>query len=191
MDRRKTTVLIAVLMLASLACSVIDTALNSALGAATGGNSGMTAVSQLWNDVPRMDGMTQSKDDIPAPFKLVIRTVIGNLGLLNPQGEDRSTGNIDWVAFTTSKNPSDVQNYYTSARMATGGWKASDQSAACFNAGEKGIPTQGVVCPFMKQQGNTQTVLVVFAVQESQTSGTNVFFLRLEATATPVPSKPK
>lgn len=190
MDRRKTTMLIGVLMLASVSCGIIDTALNSALGAATGGNSGMTAVSQLWNDVPRMDSLTPSNADIPAPLKLVMRTVIGNLGLLNSPGEDRTTGNIDWVAFTTNKTPSDVQNYYTGARMAAVGWKASDQSA-CFSAGEKGIPMVGVVCPFMKEQGNKQTALVIIAAQESQTSPTNVFFLRLEETATPVPAKPK
>lgn len=190
MDRRKTTALIAVLMLASLACGLVDTALNAGLNAATGGNSGMTAVTQLWNDVPRMDGMTPSTADIPAPLKLVMRTVIGNLGLLNAQGEDRTTGNIDWVAFTTNKTPNDVQNYYTTARMASGGWKATDQGA-CFNGGEKGIATIGLVCPFMKQQGGKETGLAIIAVQDNQTSPTSVFFLRLEENATPVPSKPK
>ncbi len=188
MDRQKMAVLIVTLAVTSLACGVIDSALNTAVGAATGGNSGMNPVSQLWSDVPRMDGMTPSNADIPAPLKLIVRGMIGNLGLLNGSGQDRTTGNVDWVAFTTSKTPNDVQGFYTSARMAANGWKASDQ-ATCFSGGEQGIPTIGLVCPFMKQQGNQQTVLAIIAVQDNQTNTTNVFFLRLAETVTPTPGQ--
>ncbi len=169
------------LALASAACGLIDTALNSV----TGGDN-MKTVAQLWSDVPRMDGLQQSDMDMPLGIKLVMRTVIGNLGRLNKEGEDRTTGNIDWIVFATNKTPDDVKKFYTNARMATAGWQASDQST-CLSGSEQGVAEVGLLCAFVKEQGNKETALVIIAAQDDKTKQTNLFFLRLEATGTPVP----
>ena len=188
MGGRKLNLFIAALVLASLGCGVINSVLNTALNSAAGGSAGLTSVSQLWSDVPRMDGLTPSTNDMPAPMKLIVRTVIGNLGRLNPQGENRTTGNIDWIAFTSSKTPDDVRNFYTNARMTASGWAASAQST-CFTGSEQGVPTIGLLCAFQKHQGSTQTQLAIIAAQDDQTKQTTLFFLRLEEKATPVPGQ--
>lgn len=170
--------LLAAVTLFTLACGLIDTALNSVTG---GGN--MRTVSTLWSDVPRMDGMTQSDVDMPLPMKLMMRTIIVNLGRTANAGD-----NIDWIAFTTNKTPDDVQKFYTNARMKTSGWEASDNST-CLSGSEQGISQVGVFCVFVKQQGNTETGLVIIAALDDQTKQTDLFFLRLEFAGTPVPKK--
>lgn len=181
---RNLVILVALLVPAALACGVIDTAVSKVVG----GNGNLTAVSQLWPDVPRMDGLTPSQMDMPLPIKLLMRTVLGNLGRLNPQGEDQTTGNIDWTAFTTAKTSDDVKNFYTNARMTAQGWEASKQST-CLSGGEQGIAEVGVFCVFQKRAGNVETDLLIIAAPDSQAKQTNVFFLWLEVAGTPTPQK--
>jgi hypothetical protein len=183
MNQRLLAAFIATLTLVSLACGVIDSAVNRVTG---GGD--MRTVSQLWGDVPRMDGLAPSPADIPGPLKLVVRGVIGNLGLLNSSAEDRTTGNIDWIAFTSAKTLSDVENFYTKARMATTGWQTGD-TGTCMAGNEQNLPTVGLLCAFAKKQGAQQTVLAIIAAQDDQTKQTTIFFLRLEETGTPVPGQ--
>ena len=49
--------LITFLILASIACGMIDTVVNKA----TGGSDNFQTVSSLWSDVPQMDGLTLQK----------------------------------------------------------------------------------------------------------------------------------
>src|SRR5437762_2467457 len=65
-----------------------------------GGSDNFKVVSSLWSDVPRMDGLTPSNVDFPAAGKLLLRAALGNIGLLNKEGQDRTTGNVDWLVFT-------------------------------------------------------------------------------------------
>lgn len=184
MNRRILFTTFALALLAILACNPLGSAVNQV----TGGDSNMRTVSQLWSDVPRMDGLTPSNMDMPLPIKLVMRTVIGNLGLLNQEGQDRTTGNIDWIVFTSTKTPTDVENYYTNQRMKASGWEASKESA-CISGSEQGIAQIGVLCGFVKQSGNQQTGLLIIAAPDDQTKQTDVFFLRLEVAGTPTPNK--
>lgn len=169
--------LLVALAWASAGCGAINTL--------TGGDQNMKTVSQLWSDVPRLDGLTPSQMDMPLPVKLLMRTVLGNLGRLNPEGEDRTTGNIDWIVFTSAKTPDDVRNFYTPDRMAASGWDRTEKST-CLSGSEQGMAQIGVFCVFTKHQGSTQAQLVIIAAQDDSTRQTNVFFLRLETTATPV-----
>ena len=150
----------------------------------TGGDQGMRTVSQLWSDVPQMDGLTPSQMDMPLPIKLMARTIIGNLGRLNKEGQDRTTGTIDWLVFTSSKPVSDVADFYTSDRMASSGWDRTKESP-CISGGVQGIPQVGLLCAFAKQQGGTQTQLAIIVTQDDKSKETNIFFLRLEVTGTP------
>jgi hypothetical protein len=166
-----------VFALASLACRPVDTALK----AATGGDSNMKTVAQLWSDVPKMDDLTPSQVDMPLPIKLAARTIIGNLGRLNKEGEDKTTGNIDWIVFTSSKTPTDVMNFYTAARMNASGWETGDVSP-CVSGSETGIPQVGAFCVFQKIQNGKQALLAILAAPDEQTKQTHIFFLRLETT---------
>lgn len=174
--------LLTLFVLASLACGLIDTVTNQATG---GGN--MQTVSSLWSDVPQMDGLTASQMDMPLPIKLIIRTLLGNLGRLNPQGQDQTTGMIDWIVFTTDKSSNDVQNFYTNERMTANGWNASENST-CLNGSEQGYPQIGVFCVFVKTQDGKGVQLAILTAQDDQTKKNNVFFLRLEESPTPVAS---
>ena len=182
MNQKLAAAFVVVFALASLACGLIDTALN----AATGGDSNMKTVAQLWSDVPRMDGLTPSQMDMPLPIKLAVRTIIGNLERLNKEGEDKTTGNIDWIVFTSRQTPTDVMNFYTAARMKASGWETGDTSP-CVSGSETGIPQMGALCVFQKTDNGQQTQLAVIAAQDENTGQTNVFFLRLEEASTPVP----
>ena len=178
MNRTLMTGLCLVLALLVIGCGVANPL--------TGGDQAMRTVSQLWSDVPPMDGMTPSQMDMPLPIKLMVRTVLGNLGRLNKEGEDRTTGNIDWIVFTSSGTPSDVANFYTSDRMAASGWSRTDTSP-CVSGSAQGIPQVGLLCVFAKQQGGTQTQLAIIAALDEKSTEMNVFFLRLEVAGTPTP----
>jgi hypothetical protein len=176
--------LLTLLILASMACGLTDTVINQA----TGGNNNFQTVSSLWSDVPPMDGLTPSQmDNMPAFVKLAMRLILGNLGRLNPQGQDQSTGMIDWIAFTTDKSPQDVQNFYTNDLMTTSGWD-SNADAPCISGSQQGAAQVGVICVFAKTQNSSSVQLAILTAQDEKTKQTTVFYLRLEETATPVPA---
>ena len=61
---------------AILACGLTNTVTD----AVTGGDTFKPAA-QLWSDVPPMPGLTPSElEDVPLPIKLLMRTVLANLG---------------------------------------------------------------------------------------------------------------
>jgi hypothetical protein len=176
------------ILVASLLITVAITsaACSAVLNQVIGGSSNTKPVTELWNDVPRMDGMAPSQVDLPPFVKLIMQTVIGNLGRFNPQ--DTTTGNIDWIAFTTSKTPTDVQTYYSGTTMSGAGWETGKDNQ-CLSGSQQGFAQVGVICGFTKYQGGKQIALGIIAVPDDQTKQTNVFFLRLEVAATPVPTQ--
>jgi hypothetical protein len=165
-----------------LACGILNTAVNSVAG-----GSSYKPAAELWSDVPKMDGLTPSQmEDLPLPVKLLMRTILGNMGRLNSAGEDQSTGNIDWVSFDSTGTPDDIQNFYTADRMTAAGWDPSD-NAPCFSGSEQGSPDVGAFCVFSKNANGLQTYLAIIATQDQSTQKTSAFFLRLEEAATPTP----
>lgn len=168
---------VALVILSSLACGLLDTAVNQA----TGGNTNMTAVSSLWSDVPPMDGMGNSEAiDMPAWLKALASPIMDAMmrGLNN--GSD--AGHWDWVAFNLSgKTPADVQAFYTPDRMTGYGWEQAE--AACMPMSEN-----GVLCSFTKQDAGKSVGLIVIAATDEQKKETSVFFLRAEGVeSTPTP----
>ncbi len=188
MNKSIITALIAVLALAAVSCSAVNTAVNSAANQVVGGTNNMTVASQLWPDVPKMDSLAPSQMDMPLPVKLIMRAALGNLGRLNKAGEDQTTGNIDWIVFTTSKTSDDVKNFFTAARMTVQGWEAS-KDFTCVSGSEQGVAQVGVFCVFQKQAASQTTELLIVAAPDDQTKQTNLFFLRLEVAGTPTPKK--
>jgi hypothetical protein len=134
-----------------------------------------------------MDGLTPSQlEDLPLPIKLLMRTVIGNMGKLNPAGTDQTTGNVDWISFNSTGTPDDIKNFYTMDRMTGAGWDQT-QSDSCLSGSDQGMPQVGAFCVFGKEQNGLQTMLAIFATQDETTKQTSAFFLRLEVAATPAP----
>lgn len=178
--RHKGFLLLAIVLVpAILACGLTNTVTNTV----TGGDTFKPAA-QLWSDVPAMPGLTPSDlEDIPLPIKLLMRTVLGNLGRLNPEGTDQSTGNIDWISYNYNGAPSDVSAFYTTELMAANGWDA-DSTTSCGSGSATGLAESGTFCAFQKTEGSTQTMLAIIATQEDSTKPTGVFFLRLEGPVT-------
>ena len=165
-----------------LACGLTNTVGN----AVTGGDQYKPAA-ELWSDVPKIDGLTPGQmEDLPLPVKLLMRTIIGNMGKLNPAGTDQTTGSIDWISFNSSGTPEDIKNFYTPERMSAAGWDQTDNST-CLSGSEQGMPQVGAFCVFGKEQNGLQTMLAIFATQDESTKQTSAFFLRLETAATPTP----
>jgi hypothetical protein len=169
-------------MLAVLACGPLD----SVMETVAGDDANFTNVSELWSDVPRMEGLTASEVDMPASVKFIARTIIGNLGLLNPEGEDRTTGKVDWIVFETGKSGDDVKAFYTPERMTENGWAEAGQSP-CLQGSDFGVADVGALCVFEKRQGEAQTQLAIVVARDEQAQKNYVFFLRLETVATPAP----
>ncbi len=169
MNRSMALVAVAALSLTVISCGLLERF--------TGGPE-MKKVDTLWNDVPKMDDMTSSEIEMPIGTKLLLRTIIGNLGRFNKEGEDRTTGDIDWLSFTSPKPPNEIQEFYTNQRMSEfGGWETSKEST-CVSGSEKGV--SGAFCVFQKKADGKKAGLVVIAAQDEKTSGTNLFFVRIE-----------
>lgn len=183
MKTPKVLLVLAVLALASGACGLLDTVLNQAVG---GGNN-MVAVTQLWPDVPRMDGLNATQMDMPPAIKLIFNTALGNLGRLNKPGQDQTTGKVDWIVFNTNKTPTDVQGFYSATRMKMTNWEAPSDTNSCLSGSDQGISQLGAFCVFQKNQAGTQTNLLIITTQDDKTKQTSVFFLRLEVKGTPTP----
>jgi hypothetical protein len=167
-------------LIGSLACGSLGSVVNQVVNA----GKTYTNTTTLWSDVPKMDGLAPSPSDLPPTLKLLIETVIGNLGALNPTNEPHTTGSVDWIAYTTAKTPDDVSSFYTNERMVTAGWDSSS-SAPCFSGDQYGFSEFGAICVFTKQSSNTQ--LAIIASLDSTTKQTSVFFLRVTENVTPTP----
>ena len=162
-----------------LACGITNTVTD----AVTGGDSFKPAA-ELWSDVPRMDGLEPSElEDLPLPVKLLMRTMIGNLGRMNAEGEDQTTGNIDWISYNRGGTPEDVSAFYTPELMVANGW-TSDNDSGCASGSATGLAESGVFCSFTKTENGTDKLLAIIATQEDASKPTGIFFLRLETAAT-------
>lgn len=169
MRRYMTSALVAVMLLAVMSCSLVDRF--------TGG-ADMKPVAQLWPDVPAMDGLTRTEEDMPIGTKLILRTIIGNLGLMNKDGEDRSTGDIDWTWYSGNKTVADVQAFYSADKMASAGNWEKGKNAPCIDGKEKGV--DGTICVFQKKVGDRSAGLIIMAMTDDKTKKTDVYYLRIE-----------
>jgi hypothetical protein len=160
------------LLLAALGCSAVD---NIVRPPDIGGSLG--SVPDLWEDVPRMDSLTASDEDLPVFVRLLVRTVLRGL-----MGNGEGAGN--WIMFATDQTPEHVQAFYTDERMSEYDWQGSGQQS-CTTGSTQGIEQIGVLCLFQKQVGNTFNAVIILAAENEAATATNVVFIRIEADATP------
>ncbi len=174
MKRMLWRVSLVALVSASLACSLI----NSVTG---GGDANLTSASDLWSDVPRMDGLTPSQMDMPLYAKVLMRTMMKQI-----LGGGTDSG--DWIVFTTDQTPEDITAFYTNERMAENGWEPSDNST-CLNGSAQGLAQVGAFCVFQKQNDTKYTGLMIIAAQDEKAKQTNVIFIRVQVVQTPTPGQ--
>jgi hypothetical protein len=173
MNNITTVAVFCVFGLAVMSCSLA--------GKFIGGGPDMTRANELWSDVPRMDGLSPSDMELPLTIKLIMRTTLNNLWRLNKEGEDKTPVNGDWIVFTLNGTQTDVQNFYTNARMTSfGKWEATKEST-CLDGKENGI--NGAMCLFQKIADKKEIMLAIIAMQDDKSKQTNVFYLRLEKDA--------
>ena len=184
-------ILLSSLFIAVMSCGLVDKF--------TTGGQQMTKVDELWSDVPPMDGLTHSDLELPLTIKILMRTALNNLWRLNKEGEDKTPVNGDWIVFSSSGSPTDVQGFYTNSRMTSfGNWEASKEKT-CLDGKDRGI--DGVLCAFEKVVDKKDILLAIIAMKDDKSNKTNVFYLRLEKNADlnavnsnktdPAPAKPK
>ena len=131
-------------------------------------------VSELWSDVPKMDGLSASKLEMPFYIKLMMRTALNQIA----GGGGHDTG--DWIVFDTSKTVDDVKTFYTNDRMAANGWEKSDKST-CVSGGQYGAPQVGMVCLFVKHSADKDVGLMIIPAKSDEAGQINVWFVRVES----------
>lgn len=144
-------------MLFTTACGVVS----SLFGLSTSSGT----VSQLWDDVPRMDGLTKADLQMPVAARMALQAMT----------QDR----FDFIAFTTSATPNAVQEFYTNERMAEAGWNSTDAQGCLGDSGDQSV---GAICVFGKKSGGEDEVLAVVVAKDDSSPQTQVFFARIVTT---------
>ena len=146
----------------------------SACGMVSSLLSGRSAgtVSDLWSDVPRMDGMTKADLEMPLAARLALQAAM--------------QGRVNFIAFTTDATPQGVLDFYTPERMQGQSWSSQD-GTGCF--GDAEIAQEGAVCIFVKEADGKKEMLGIVAGKDVETGRTAIFFARIDASeATSEPS---
>lgn len=123
-------------------------------------------VSDLWSDVPRMDGMTETEMEMPMAARLALQAIV--------------QGRMNFIAYTTDATPQSVLDFYTVERMAGQGWQA-EQGTGCI--GDAETAGEGAICVFAKNTDGKSEVLGIVASKDVETGKTAIFFARIDATA--------
>ncbi len=168
-DKVKTKYLIAlsaIMLVAVMGCGLLDTVVNQAV---SGGKPAGT-VSDLWSDVPKMDGMNKTNMNLPVAAQLAIKAM--------------TQGNFDFIAYTTTKTPQDVQNFYSADRMSAAGWDSQNSGGCTDMSGSTGSSAAGI-CFFEKTNVTPNVALAIVIAQDDQTKQTQLFFVRVTDTGTP------
>ncbi len=157
-------------MLTLSGCGVVD----SLLGGSKGGT-----ISKLWADVPAMDGATQSDIAMPLAAKLILQSVMK----ASAQSDGAKLDSFDFIAFTTSKTPEEVQAFYTTEKMTAAGWNGKDQPGCTGGKSDAGLG--GAICIFGKGDGPDKGGAALFMMigQDEKTKQTSIYYVRAEGKA--------
>ncbi len=179
MKNAATVIMCCVLLLAVISCGLIEKFTDSGT---------MTKANDLWSDVPRMDGLKPSDLELPIGVKFLMRTALNNLWRFNKEGEDKTPVNGDWIVFTTSGTPDDVQKFYTTDRMAGFGQWDTGKDSTCLDSKDK--DAKGLMCVFHKTTEKKEMLLAIFGARDDDKKVTNIFFMRLEKDVDPTKKTP-
>jgi len=173
MKIRRLVFTLAALAIASLACNVASLL--------PGGGEGLTTTSELWSDVPRVDGLQASDLELPLTARIFMEAWVG-------AAFSEGNGDADVAVFRTQQTAADLQAFYTNERMTASGWAASDgEESTCFTGEAQGVAEIGLFCVFARDEASAETALILIAIPSEQAGNLEVFFVRLEAQPTPTP----
>jgi hypothetical protein len=130
----------------------------------TGGAKAGT-VSALWPDVPPLPGATKADLAIPLGPRMIIRAMM--------------QGKVSFIAFTSEKNPDEIQGFYSRERMKSAGWEASERG--CIGDTED-KDNQGAVCLYNRQDGKKKEGLAIVLAQDQKSKETDIFYARIDLT---------
>src|SRR6185369_9140791 len=137
-------------------------------------DDGLKRTSELWSDVPKMDGLSASKLEIPVYVKALMRAALNDI--CGRGGKNSG----DWIVFDSTRTADDIRNFYNSDRMAASGWDKTDKSP-CVSGSEYGAPQLGMVCVFGKHNGAKDVGLMIIPAQAAKAGAINLWFVRVEA----------
>jgi hypothetical protein len=159
------------MLMFSLGCGIV----NSMLGLT---NSAGT-VSELWPDVPPLEGTTKANLEMPLAFQLMIKAM--------------TQGGVNYIAFTASQTPDEIKGFYTAELMQSNGWKVVDmegnetgQQSCVGDQSDAG--NAGALCLFSKEENGKETLLAIVIAQNGETKQSDVFYARIEANKLETPS---
>lgn len=132
-------------------------------------SSGPGTVSDLWSDVPRMDGMDKADIGLPLAAQVAFKAM--------------THGEFQFIAYTTDAAPQAVVDFYSDDRMQAAGWSAQDAGGCSTSTNSSSI------CAFGQGAGPKQDLLLIFTSQDSSSKQTDVFFARVYSSPTPTPAK--
>ena len=163
--------MIIVALLSLMGCGMLGSLLNNTSSSGT--------VSNLWSDVPPLQGAAKTNLEMPLAFRLMIQATF--------------KGGIDYIAYTTSQTPDAVRSFYSVQRMQANGWKAADLAGnqgdqqSCVGD-QQGAGSSGELCVFAKQDGNKETLLAIVVAEDAQTKQADVFYARIDASKFETPA---
>lgn len=150
-------------VLGLMAAALIFTSACGIVSALLGGGGGSGTVSELWSDVPRMDGLTKADLDLPIAARLLIQAT--------------TQGRINFISFTTDKTPQQIKEYYTNDRMREAGWNNTDVTG-CMS--DTGVEDVAALCLFGKGETDMQELLAIVAAINEDSGKTELFYARID-----------
>jgi hypothetical protein len=133
---------------------------------------GGTAAQRLWADVPPLDGATPDANlQLPPVARLAVQALV--------------QGNLEFIAYTTPKQPQEVADFYTVERMQAAGWNSGTGGCQVTNATESA--GGGGLCTFNKTEANGEVVLAIVIARDQNATQTQIFYVRARGIATQEP----
>jgi hypothetical protein len=129
------------------------------------GDKNAGTVSQLWPDVPPLEGATKADLEIPLGVRLMIRTM--------------AQGKVNFISFRTNKTAQEVKDFYSNDRMKAAGWLANDKG--CMGDTED-TKNHGAMCLFSRKDQGKDEALAIIVAQDEKLPETNIFYARIDTT---------
>lgn len=146
---------------------ILGVAISCKLSERLSGDKNAGTVSELWPDVPPLQGATKADLEIPLGVRLLIRGM--------------SQGKVNFISFRTDKTAEEVKDFYSNDRMKAAGWNVNDKGCTGDTEGTK---NHGALCLFSRKGGGKDEGLAIFVAQDEKLPETNVFYARIDTTNT-------
>jgi hypothetical protein len=163
-NQKMTAVLLAATLVFTMACGVVQSVI--------GGGNG-SAATELWTDVPKLDGATKTEAQIPAWMNLLISQSTG--------------GKFDFVVYKTTKSADDIKSFYTTERMQGQGWDVGSPGCQVITTNSESGGGGAGFCTFTRAESGRQSVLLIFPTPASTGSEGQVYYIRAVLPPTPQP----